>query len=261
MVCRRRRPHLAASSAASSAASRKRWTPAAPTRSPTFPCGPRSSSAVGAIPFVLAVVRRPRVGANHFALTVRPGWVRTLVLPWSRVAEVTTADIAGERYLLVRLPGRPRPHGRPTRLGWIRPSSARCPRGLPEGQAASTSPCGCATSPAARRRPDERAGRLRPGPRLDRQPLNPVLLHMPSSGRRARDRCSRQTPLRCAPAARFALPKPAAGREGTDSAECVDPGVSAVDTSSRMVAAARGNASTRIWVSRSGSRARTGLSV
>ena len=57
---------------------------------------------VGGVPFVLAVVRRPRVGANHFALTVRPGWVRTLVLPWSRVAEVTTADVAGERYLLVR---------------------------------------------------------------------------------------------------------------------------------------------------------------
>jgi hypothetical protein len=57
---------------------------------------------VGSVPFVLAVIRRPRVGANHFALTVRPGWVRTLVLPWSRVAEVTTADVAGERYLLVR---------------------------------------------------------------------------------------------------------------------------------------------------------------
>ena len=57
---------------------------------------------LGAIPFILAVVRRPRVAANHFALTVRPGWVRTLVLPWSRVAEVTTAEVAGERYLLVR---------------------------------------------------------------------------------------------------------------------------------------------------------------
>jgi hypothetical protein len=57
---------------------------------------------LGAVPFVLAVIRRPRVGANHFALTVRPGWVRTLVLPWSHVAEVTTAEVAGERYLLVR---------------------------------------------------------------------------------------------------------------------------------------------------------------
>jgi hypothetical protein len=57
---------------------------------------------LGAVPFVLAIVRRPRVAANHFALTVRPGWVRTLVLPWSRVAEVTAAEIQGERYLLVK---------------------------------------------------------------------------------------------------------------------------------------------------------------
>ncbi|MEV0564212.1 hypothetical protein [Dactylosporangium sp. NPDC050588] len=60
-------------------------------------------AAVGATPFVLAVVRRPRVGANHFALTLRPGWVRTLVLPWSRVAQVALMDVGGERYLLVRL--------------------------------------------------------------------------------------------------------------------------------------------------------------
>ena len=58
---------------------------------------------VGATPVVLAVARRPRVGANHFALTVRPGWVRTLVLPWSRVAEVSAMEVDGDRYLLVRL--------------------------------------------------------------------------------------------------------------------------------------------------------------
>jgi hypothetical protein len=60
-------------------------------------------AAAGATPLVLAVVRRPRVGANHFALTVRPGWIRTLVLPWSRVAQVTLMEVGGERYLLVRL--------------------------------------------------------------------------------------------------------------------------------------------------------------
>ena len=59
-------------------------------------------AVLGTVPFILAVVRRPRVAANHFALTVRPGWVRTLVLPWSRVAEVTTSAVEGERYLLVR---------------------------------------------------------------------------------------------------------------------------------------------------------------
>ncbi|GAA2604844.1 hypothetical protein GCM10010399_39870 [Dactylosporangium fulvum] len=60
-------------------------------------------AVVGAVPVVLAVVRRPRVGANHFALTVRPGWVRTLVLPWSRVAGVAMVEVEGERYLVVRL--------------------------------------------------------------------------------------------------------------------------------------------------------------
>jgi hypothetical protein len=58
---------------------------------------------IGAVPFVLNVLRRPRVAANHFALTVRPGYVRTLVVPWSRIAEVTTTDVGGERYLLVRV--------------------------------------------------------------------------------------------------------------------------------------------------------------
>ena len=62
-----------------------------------------SLAVAGAVPIVLAVARRPRVGADHFALTVRPGWIRTLVLPWSRVAEVAAMEIAGDRYLLVRL--------------------------------------------------------------------------------------------------------------------------------------------------------------
>ncbi|GAA3279125.1 MULTISPECIES: hypothetical protein [Dactylosporangium] len=60
-------------------------------------------AAVGAVPVVLGVLRRPRVGANHFALTVRPGWVRTLVLPWSRVGEVAAIEAGGERFLAVRL--------------------------------------------------------------------------------------------------------------------------------------------------------------
>src|SRR5262245_18835967 len=59
-------------------------------------------AVLGTFPFVLAALRRPVVAANHYALTVRPGWVRTLVLPWARVAEVTVADVHGERYLLVR---------------------------------------------------------------------------------------------------------------------------------------------------------------
>jgi hypothetical protein len=59
-------------------------------------------AGLGALPFLVAVLRRPLVAANHYALTVRPGSVRTLVLPWARVTEVTVADVAGEEYLLVR---------------------------------------------------------------------------------------------------------------------------------------------------------------
>jgi hypothetical protein len=60
-------------------------------------------AAAGAVPIALSVVRRPRVGANHFALTVRPSWVRTLVLPWSRVGEVTAVEVGGEPFLAIRL--------------------------------------------------------------------------------------------------------------------------------------------------------------
>nr|BFE64054.1 hypothetical protein GCM10020063_085800 [Dactylosporangium thailandense] len=60
-------------------------------------------AVVGAVPIALAVLRRPRVGANHFALTLRPGWVRTLVLPWSRVGEVAAIEVGDERFLVVRL--------------------------------------------------------------------------------------------------------------------------------------------------------------
>ena len=53
---------------------------------------------VGAVPFTVSVVRRPRVAANHYALTVRPGCIRSLTLPWARVAEVAVAH----DFLLVR---------------------------------------------------------------------------------------------------------------------------------------------------------------
>jgi hypothetical protein len=80
-----------------------------PNRLANLPMWTELIAAVGAVPFVLAVVRRPRVAANHFALTVRPGWIRTLVLPWVHVAEVAITEVEGERYLLVRCrpdPGR-----------------------------------------------------------------------------------------------------------------------------------------------------------
>jgi hypothetical protein len=61
-----------------------------------------SAAVVVGLAFV-GVVRRPTVGATHYALSVRPGAVRTLLLPWVRVAEVVTAPAGGEAYLLIRL--------------------------------------------------------------------------------------------------------------------------------------------------------------
>jgi hypothetical protein len=60
---------------------------------------------LGALPFALAVLRRPIVAANHFAVSVRPAWVRTLVLPWTLVSEVAVYEIDDELYLLVRCRG------------------------------------------------------------------------------------------------------------------------------------------------------------
>jgi hypothetical protein len=63
---------------------------------------------VGAVPFSIAVARRPVVAANHYALAVRPGALRMLVLPWAQLAGVAAYQVAGEPYLLVRCEG---PHG------------------------------------------------------------------------------------------------------------------------------------------------------
>jgi hypothetical protein len=57
---------------------------------------------VGAVPPVVKLVRRPLVAANHYALTVRPGSVRTLVLPWAHIAVVSVRRFSREPYLLVR---------------------------------------------------------------------------------------------------------------------------------------------------------------
>lgn len=53
------------------------------------------------VPQILALVRRPVVAADHYALTVRPGLVRTLVLPWAQIAELATMEVADDPYLLI----------------------------------------------------------------------------------------------------------------------------------------------------------------
>jgi hypothetical protein len=63
------------------------------------------------VPQILALVRRPAVSADQRAFTVRPGIVRTLVLPWAQVTELATMDIADEPYLLVMCAAQPTPSG------------------------------------------------------------------------------------------------------------------------------------------------------
>lgn len=64
----------------------------------------------------LRLVRRPVVAANHFALRIRPGALRTLVLPWAAVAEIAGGSVRGQPLLLVRcVPGA----RRGDRPGWL----------------------------------------------------------------------------------------------------------------------------------------------
>lgn len=51
---------------------------------------------------ILALVRRPSVVVDHYALTVRPGMGRTLVLPWAEIDELATVKVNDEPLLLVR---------------------------------------------------------------------------------------------------------------------------------------------------------------
>jgi hypothetical protein len=66
-----------------------------------------------ATPRVVALFRRPVVAADHYALSIRPGILRTLLLPWARIAEVAAYGMRDEPFLLVRCgPARGRPGDR-----------------------------------------------------------------------------------------------------------------------------------------------------
>lgn len=59
-------------------------------------------AAFALIPQVIALVRRPIVSADHYALRVRPGVGRTLVLPWAGLAELAAVQFEEDEMLLVR---------------------------------------------------------------------------------------------------------------------------------------------------------------
>jgi len=49
--------------------------------------------ALTAVPSLVSLVRHPQVAADHFALRLRPGCLRTLVVPWSQVAELAAVPV------------------------------------------------------------------------------------------------------------------------------------------------------------------------
>lgn len=73
--------------------------------------------AAAAAPWLVAIVRRPRVAADHYALTVRPGSLRTLLLPWAGITELARRPVGGVPLLLVRLRYRHRAAGG-SRVRW-----------------------------------------------------------------------------------------------------------------------------------------------
>jgi hypothetical protein len=62
-------------------------------------------AAAAMIPPLVATVRRPIVAADHYALTIRPGALRRLILPWAGIAEIAGRVVVGAPLLLVRCGG------------------------------------------------------------------------------------------------------------------------------------------------------------
>ncbi|GLZ76919.1 hypothetical protein Afil01_17260 [Actinorhabdospora filicis] len=60
----------------------------------------------GTIPYAYRLMRLPKLEVNHFGLIVRPGALRTLVLPWVHIEQVAVYTAAkGRTYLLIACDG------------------------------------------------------------------------------------------------------------------------------------------------------------
>ena len=71
-----------------------------------IPTGLAVLSVIGTAPFALAIFRRPLVGVDRYALLVRPGILRTLLLPWAKVDEIAAYGVRDDAFFLVRCRGR-----------------------------------------------------------------------------------------------------------------------------------------------------------
>jgi hypothetical protein len=92
-------------------------------------------AAAGAVVLasLVPLVRRPTVAATHYALSVRPGLLRTLLLPWASISEVAAIRTTDDEFLLVRLrPGLDSLGDRPTYLDQavLRAATRGYPRAL-----------------------------------------------------------------------------------------------------------------------------------
>lgn len=59
-------------------------------------------AVAGAGLLALLAVRRSSVAADHYALRVRPGVLRTLCLPWVRIAEIAVGPAGQQQYLMIK---------------------------------------------------------------------------------------------------------------------------------------------------------------
>ncbi|WP_025273051.1 hypothetical protein [Haloglycomyces albus] len=62
-------------------------------------------AAIGALFFLVPLLRRPLLQANHFGVKIRPSFTKTLVIPWSNIEEIAAITVSGGRrsvsYLLL----------------------------------------------------------------------------------------------------------------------------------------------------------------
>jgi hypothetical protein len=54
-------------------------------------------AAIGAVCFLVPLVRPPRLMVNHFGLRVRPGFGKSLLIPWSNVEELAAIHVGSRR--------------------------------------------------------------------------------------------------------------------------------------------------------------------
>lgn len=96
----------------------------------TIPQWTLLAAAAVTLAALVPALRRPMVATTHYALSVRPGLLRTRLLPWANIAEVVAVRTRDGEYLLIRL--LPGPDALSDRPGyWDRAVLRQAARGYP----------------------------------------------------------------------------------------------------------------------------------